>query len=190
MMFIRTRAVRVLLAALAVSAMPAYGPSLAQAQTGGRSFLRQIYGELAVDVRSAPGNALRIGVANGRSSLTITVLARDLRRWADSASRVLAARRVAGGDTTRFQAVIEGPGVSAGSMTLSRTITAKDTVVSFFVADAEFRTVRTVVDDDEARTLVAAMRRAANAMLSPPRRGRGAGAASGRPASERSELPP
>lgn len=184
MMFFRRRHVRVYLTTFAATAMAAFGSSLAEAQTGGRSFLRQIYGELAVEVRSTSANSLRIGVADGRTSLTITVLARDLRRWADSASRVLAARRAGRDDTTRFQAMVEGPGVSAGSMTLSRTITATDTVVSFFVADAEFQTLRTVVDDAEARTLVAAMRRAANAMLSPPRRGRGAGPASGRSASE------
>ncbi|HSA56472.1 MAG TPA: hypothetical protein VLE53_12265 [Gemmatimonadaceae bacterium] len=157
-----------------------FGSSLAAAQVGGRSFLRQIYGDLAVEVRSAPANALRIGAANGERSLTVTVLARDLRRWADSATRILAARAVVRRDTTRFQAMVEGPGVSAGSMTLSRTLSANDTVITLFVADAEFQSVRTVVSAEEARALVGAMRRAANAVLPPPARGRGGGVRSGR----------
>lgn len=187
MMFIRTRLAVTALAMLMALVASASGPSLAAAQTGGRSFLRQIYGDLAVEVRSAPANSLRIGVANGQRSLTITVLARDLRRWADSATRVLSARAATRRDTTRFQAMVEGPGVSAGSMTLARTISSTDTVVSFFLADAEFQTARTVISPEEAKVLVGAMRRAADAMLAPSRRGRGAGATSGRPGSQ---LPP
>lgn len=186
MMLIPTRLSRAVLATQMALLASGFGPSHAAAQGGGRSFLRQIYGNVAVDVRSAPANALRIGVADDERSLTITVLARDLRRWADSASRVLSARSASRDDTTRFQAMVEGPGVRAGSMTLSRTISPKDTVISFFVADAEFQTVRTVVSAEEARTLVGAMRRAAAAMLAPPRRGAGSGGgmASGRPAAE------
>lgn len=150
----------------------AAGWSPAGAQTSGRAFLRQMYGDVAVEAREAPGGALRLGVTDGKKTVTLVLMARDVRRWADSATRVLAARKRARDSTARWQAVAEGPGIAAGSITLARTIAPGDTTITFFAADSAFEAIRTNVTLGEARALVGAMRRAANAILNPPRPGR------------------
>jgi hypothetical protein len=166
----------------------ATGVSPARAQEPGRALLRQLYGDVALVVHTAPGAAVRIGADDGRKSITTTLLARDLRRWADSASKILAARRPRRDQSVRWRAVAEGPGVAAGSMTLSRSIEGEDTTITFFLADPQFESIRVDIAPAEAQALVRAMRRAADAVLAPARRGRGAARdpVSGNP----SQLPP
>lgn len=151
--------------------------SIARAQEGQRALLRQLYGDVAVEVRDISGGAMRFAFTDGDKTIALTLLARDVRRWADSATRVLAARRRARDSTARWQARVEGPGVEAGAISLSRTLTRTDTTIAIFAADAQFESVRAVVTAEEARALVGALRRAANAILNPPRgrsgRGRG-----------------
>ena len=155
-------------------ALLATGPSQVRAQESGRALLRQLYGDVALVVHTAPAAAVRIGADNGQKSITMILLARDLRRWADSASKVLAARLPRRAQGVRWRAVAEGPGVAAGSMTLSRSIEGEDTTITFFLADPQFESIRVVIAPEEAQALVRAMRRAANAVLTPARRGRGA----------------
>jgi hypothetical protein len=138
-------------------------------QTPRRALLRQMYGNVALEVWQVTANALHIGAADGRRVLSISVLPRDLRRWTDSASRILSARATRREVESRWRAIVEEPGVQGGSMSLLRTITGADTTVSLFIADGQFEGVRTPLDPDEARVLVNAMRRAADAALAPAR---------------------
>jgi hypothetical protein len=140
-------------------------PARAEAQSGVRSVLRQLYGDLAFEVRTRGQGAMTFGVADSRTSLVFTVMATDLRRWADSATRMLAARPPRRGQTATWDASVAGPGVAAGSMSLSRTISPTDTSIILLVTDTAFRALRTPLRMDEARALAAAMKRAANASL-------------------------
>lgn len=142
-----------------------FPPPTLGAQTGERSVLRQLYGDLAFEVRTKGQGSVMVGVADARSSLVFTLLSLDLRRWSDSAIRVLAARPPRRGKTAKWEAVVAGPGVTAGSMSLARTITPGDTTIILFVTDTAFRGMRTELSMEEARALAVAMKRAANASL-------------------------
>lgn len=135
------------------------------AQTPERSLLRQLYGNLAFELRTKGQGSVLMGVADDRTSLAFTLLAVDLRRWSDSASRVLAARPPKKGTYVRWEAVVAGPGVSAGSMSLARMINPTDTSIILLVTDTAFRGVRTPLSMEEAKALTAAMKRAALASL-------------------------
>ena len=139
-------------------------PRTAGAQTGQRSVLRQLYGDLAFEVRTRGQGAMTLGVADSRSTVVINLMATDVRRWADSATRILAARPRRG-QTVKWEAVVAGPGVVAGSMALARTISPGDTTIVLLVTDTAFRAVRSPLSLEEARALAAAMKRAANASL-------------------------
>lgn len=149
---------------LALTALSLWSPPAADAQTGVRSVLRQLYGDLAFEARTRGQGSLSVGVADSRTSLVVMFMAMDLRRWSDSATRVLAARPRRG-TTVRWEAVVAGPGVTAGSMSLARSITPTDTTIVILVTDTAFRAVRTVLSAAEASALAAAMKRAANASL-------------------------
>jgi len=107
---------------------------------------------------------MTLGVADSRVSVVVTFLAIDLRRWSDSATRMLAARPRRG-SIVKWEASVSGPGVNAGSMSMARTITPSDTTVVLLVTDTTFHAVRTPLSMEEARALAAAMKRAANASL-------------------------
>ena len=107
---------------------------------------------------------MTVGAADSRTSVVVTFLALDLRRWSDSAARMLAARPRRG-SIIKWEASVTGPGTTAGSMSMSRTITATDTTVVLLVTDTSFVAVRTPLSMEEARALAAAMKRAANASL-------------------------
>ena len=139
-------------------------PSTAAAQAVQRSVLRQLYGDLAFEVRTKGQGSMTVGVADSRTSLVITLLAIDLRRWSDSATRMLAARPRRGA-TVKWEASVAGPGVSAGSMSLARNISPGDTSLVLLVTDTSFHAVRTRLSMEDAQALAAAMKRAANASL-------------------------
>lgn len=154
------------LSALAATLLSLWSPlSEAGAQTGERSVLRQLYGDLAFEVRTRGQGSLLVGVADARTSLVVSLLATDLRRWSDSATRILSARPSRRGVTVKWEAVVAGPGVAAGSMALARSITPADTTIILLVTDSAFRGVRTALSMAEARALAVAMKRAANASL-------------------------
>ncbi|HEX9565211.1 MAG TPA: hypothetical protein VF981_14610 [Gemmatimonadaceae bacterium] len=144
-------------------------PSAAAAQTPARVLLRQLYGDLAFDVRTADANGVQLGVADATGSIAVTILARDLRGWADSVTKILAARPPRRGQTARWDAAVTGPGLVAGSMALSRSVAPGDTSIALLVTDTQFVGVRTNLTMAEARALAGAMRRAASAVLNPPR---------------------
>jgi hypothetical protein len=126
--------------ALAAAALSLWFPTATLgAQTGERSLLRQLYGDLAFEVRTKGQGSVNVGVADARTSLVFTLLAIDLRRWSDSATRVLAARPPRRGSIVKWEAVVEGPGVTAGSMSLARTIAPGDTSIILLVTDTAFR---------------------------------------------------
>jgi len=155
-----------LVPALAAAVLSLWSPaSTLGAQTGERSLLRQLYGDLAFEVRTKGLGSVTVGVADARTSLVFTLLSIDLRRWSDSASRVLAARPPRRGRIVKWEAVVDGPGVTAGSMSLARTIAPGDTTIILLVTDTAFQGMRTALSMEEARALAAAMKRAANASL-------------------------
>ncbi|CAG0959433.1 hypothetical protein ARNL5_00794 [Anaerolineae bacterium] len=138
------------------------------AQAPLRSVLRQLYGDLAVEVRTRGDGSLTLGVADGRVSLAFPLMAVDLRRWSDSVSRVLAAPSPRRGQSATWNAVVAGPGVAAGSMALTRRVAPGDTGIVLLVTDPAFQGARTPLGMAEAKALAAAMRRAAIASLAPP----------------------
>lgn len=139
-------------------------PGSADAQAPQRSVLRQLVGDLAFEARTRGDGSMTVGVADSRTSLVITFMALDLRRWSDSATRMLAARPRRG-SIVKWEASVSGPGVTSGSMSMARTITPSDTSVVLLVTDTAFHAVRTPLSMEEARALAAAMKRAANASL-------------------------
>ena len=149
-------------------------PGAAQepAGTGTRVLLRQLYGDVGIELRSGAAGAILIGAAGTNRTVTLSVLARDLLRWTDSATRVLSRVPSPAGKNRegRWQAMLEGPGLEAGAMTMTREVTARDTAISVYFADTEFAGVRAQLSTSEARAFVAALRRAANAVLAPPPR--------------------
>ena len=152
--------------ALAVAGLSLWSPlPKAGAQSSERSLLRQLYGDLAFEVRTRGQGSLQVGVADARTSIVVSLMAIDVRRWSDSATRVLAARPTRRGVTVKWEAVVAGPGVTAGSMSLARTITPTDTTIILLVTDSAFQGVRTPLSMAEARALAVAMKRAANASL-------------------------
>jgi hypothetical protein len=158
--------------ALAVLALSLWSPvtnadaqAVADAKVSERSVLRQLYGDLAFEVRTKGQGSVMMGVADARTTLAFTLMAMDLRRWSDSASRVLAAKPPRRGQSATWEAVVAGPGTMAGSMSLARTINPTDTTIILLVTDTAFRGVRTALSMEEARALTAAMKRAALASL-------------------------
>ena len=139
-------------------------PRVAGAQAPQRSVLRQLYGDLAFEVCTRGQGSMTVGAADSRSSVVITLLALDLRRWSDSATRMLAARPRRG-QSVKWEASVSGPGVSAGSMSLARNISPGDTNLVLLVTDTSFHAVRTRLSMEDALALAAAMKRAANASL-------------------------
>lgn len=154
------------LGALPMAAAPLVG------QGGGRApvLLRQLYGDVAVEVRQAPNQAVYVGAAGGQRTVALTLLARDLRRWADSATRVLARRVPRATRIGEWRATVEGPGLQAGAMTLTRKVDGKNTIISVFIASDQFEGVRLPLTSAEARAFVGAMRRVAATVLAPPRK--------------------
>ncbi len=139
-------------------------------QSPERLLLRQLYGDLAVEVRTKVPGTLILAAADARSSLVLTLLATDARRWADSAARILAAPAPGRGRSATWEAEVAGPGVSAGSISLSRRVAPGDTAIVLLVTDASFQGVRTELTMENARALTQAMRRAAAASVARPPR--------------------
>lgn len=150
--------------ALAAAILSLWSPVLG-AQSAERSVLRQLYGDLAFEVRTKGQGSVNVGVADARTSVVVTLMSTDLRRWSDSAVRVLAARPPRRGQSAMWNAVVEGPGVVFGAMALTRSVAPGDTSLILLVTDTAFRAVRTRLSMSEARALAAAMRRAALASL-------------------------
>ena len=142
----------------------AQAPATPAAATPERTVLRQLYGDLAFEVRTKGQGSLLVGVADARTSLVVNFMATDLRRWSDSATRMLTATPRKG-QTAKWEAVVAGPGVTAGSMSLARSISPGDTSLILLVTDTAFRGVRTALTMTDAKALAGAMKRAAMSSL-------------------------
>ena len=145
-----------------IALFPATG---VEAQGKPDALLRQLYGDLAIEVRSAGGGGMYVGAADSSKSVAVVLRAADVRKWADSATRVLNARLRGKELSGRWQATVEEPGVRSGSMMISRTIDGRDTVIAIFLADDSLLSVRKVVDIDDAEAFVGAMKRAASRVV-------------------------
>jgi hypothetical protein len=154
------RSVR-LVAAILGATLFAFVSSRGSAQPAQRVLLRQLYNDLAVEVTTANAGGLHVAAADSARSIALSLLARDLTRWTDSASRVLAARPRRGQPTTHLRAAIEEPGLRSGSLTLSRDLGAEGNSIVLFVADGDLYNVQTALDPAQARALVGALRHAA-----------------------------
>ena len=111
-----------------------------------------------------PPLAIRVGVADSSQTLTVSFIARDVIRWADSATRVLDAVPRAKDSTRLWQAVVEEPGTNSGTIALAKAIAGKDTTITVLVADTDFNQLRFTLDDGEARAFIAALRRVARSL--------------------------
>lgn len=154
--FLRVLGAAVLLVAPALGAQAARPP------------IRSFFGDVAIVLRPASEGTIGIGVAGAARTLTLTVRTTDARRWADSATKLLAppARRsrrarVPNDSVQRVRVVLEEPGVGTASLILSRIDSAGTRQFLLFADDAELKGVRQALDVEEARTLVRQMRRAA-----------------------------
>jgi len=142
---------------------------------GTRPPIRSLFGDMALEVRDEGGGTIAIGVAGAARAVTLSVRASDVRRWVDSASRLVQpARRRPARDSAQVQrarVILEEPGVGAGSFVLSRSDSAGVRTFLLFVDDAELEGVRQELELQEATTLVRVMRRALPPAR-PPRRPR------------------
>jgi hypothetical protein len=135
------------------------------AQDGVRVIARTLLGTLAVEVRASPIVGVRVGVADSSGVVLVQVRGTDARRWADSASRMLARRP---GATGSWRAVLEEPGMGSGALILTRLDSARVVRLALFASDNPPGGSRTGLTASEARTLVSIVRRAA-AQAAPPR---------------------
>jgi hypothetical protein len=135
--------------------------SAAQTPTAVRPIVQQLYNDLALEISPTDGGAVRFGAADATRAVVVTLLPRDVLRWADSAQKMLSARLRRGQKTGHWRSVAEEPGVRSGTMVLSRNIAAADTTLTIFFADGEFNSVETTIDLPQARAFVGAVRRAA-----------------------------
>jgi hypothetical protein len=149
-----------------VALLSLWSPVQAKAQEPPqRSLLRALYGDLAFEVRTKGQGSVTLAVADDRTQIVVSLMSIDLRRWSDSATRVLAARPPRRGNYVKWEAVVEGPGPVAGSMSLARSILPNDTNLVLLVTDSAFRAVRSELTLEDAKALTGAMRRAALASL-------------------------
>ncbi|MDP1858054.1 MAG: hypothetical protein Q8K82_05260 [Gemmatimonadaceae bacterium] len=130
---------------------------------------RTLFGETALELRSTGSGTLLIGAAGPTKTVTLDVRATDVRRWADSAARLVPVRRTAvarkrlatSDSVVRARVVLEEPGVGAGSLILARADSAGARTWLLFASDAEFDGVRQPLESEEVATFIKLMRRAA-----------------------------
>jgi len=132
---------------------------------------RLLFGELAFEIRTTSDLMVRVGAADHARTITLLFLARDVKRWSDSASRLLAAgsRRPSSADA-KWTATLDEPGIEAGALTLTKTRAAKEERWSLYVADRDFEGVRADIERDEVRALIGQLRRAAASVLPQPKK--------------------
>ncbi|HNV74944.1 MAG TPA: hypothetical protein PKH96_09735 [Gemmatimonadaceae bacterium] len=134
--------------------------------------VRTLMGDIALVMRLDGEGTLALGAAGARRTLSLSVRASDARRWADSAARLLVPppRPRRGRGTTpkdsvpsvqRARALLEEPGVGAGSFVLTRVDSAGTRSFLLFIDDAELDPLRQLLEPSEASTLVRLVRKAA-----------------------------
>lgn len=157
---------------------------------------RALFGDVALEIRIPDRGALAIGVADARKAITLDVRATDARRWSDAVAKLIAsaareraraartkrasakpkatkplpdsARAVSVSGASSDRVVLEEPGVGAGSLLLARADSDDVARWLLYASDADLKEIRQLLDDDEARTLVKIVRRAAVAAAPAP----------------------
>lgn len=138
---------------------------------------RALIGEIALELRSTGNGSLLIGVSGPTKTVALDVRATDVVRWADSAARLVPVRRAAvvrkplatSASVVLARALLEEPGVGAGSLILIRTDSAGARTWMLFASDAEFDGVRQPLESEEVVTTIRLMRRAAMAAAPAPK---------------------
>ncbi len=160
-------AMRVVVAALSFVLLSFRLP--AQVPVAGFVPWRSLMGEVAIDLRVL-ANEVRIGFAGDTAQVTLVLRPSDLRGFADSIIRRLAATR----DRRSWSFRIEEPGVSAGAMSVSgqRDLTTRTWSYRLFAADDVLRSVTDSLGAAEVRVFARKLRQAAQAAAPPPARRR------------------
>jgi hypothetical protein len=132
---------------------------------------RLLFGEVAFEIRTTSDLMVRVGAADRARTITLLFLARDVKRWSDSASRLLTAgpRRASLG-AVKSTATLDEPGIESGALTLTRTREGKEERWSLYVADRDFEGVRASIERDDVRALIGQLRRAAASVLPQPKK--------------------
>ena len=177
------------IAALTLALSRAAQGQEASSGAGGGAPIRTLLGDVALVVRDQGDGTLAIGAAGAARSVLLRVRTSDARRWADSVTRLLAAplpgarRRLATrpgkgkapagepNDTTsavRARALLEEPGVGAGTLAITRLDSAGSRRWLLFIDDAELSPLRATLERDETTTLARLMRRAATPAVRRP----------------------
>ncbi|MBV6522324.1 MAG: hypothetical protein MNPFHGCM_02472 [Gemmatimonadaceae bacterium] len=128
------------------------------AQPASQPTSRLLLGDVAVEIRPASDDRLTFAIADSVRSLVLTVLARDARRWSDSAAILLRPMRRSRRSDADRTVVLEEPGIEAGSISLTRRVTDAGAQWSLFVADRTFETIRVALEITDVRAVVSAMR--------------------------------
>lgn len=209
---------------LAVAMTPLFALAIASGALGAQVVsaskpVRTLIGDVAIILRTDRPGTLRIGVAGANRSLTLSVRSTDARRWADSAAKLVApapkrrgkrATASTADTSVRRRAVLEEPGVGAGTFVLLRIDSAATRRFLLFVDDARLDGIRQPLEPEEAKLLIRLVRGATPPVRgAPPKNGgaksgrkgsvptrrgsgakpsAGAGARSGQPSTESSSL--
>lgn len=132
---------------------------------------RLLFGEVAFEIRTTSDLMVRVGAADRTRTITLLLLARDVKRWSDSALRLLAAgpRRTSSA-AAKWTATLDEPGIEAGALTLTKSREGKEERWSLYVADRDFDGIGAAIERDEVRALIGQLRRAAASVLPQPKK--------------------
>ena len=132
---------------------------------------RLLFGEVAFEIRTTSDLMVRVGAADRARTITLLLLARDVKKWTDSASRLLVARpRRASSGREKWTATLDEPGIEAGALTLTKTREGKEERWSLYVSDRDFEGVGATLERDEVRALIGQLRRASASVLPQPKK--------------------
>lgn len=156
--------VRILLStSLLLSALLPAG-LIAQSNTE-RVIWRSMLGSTAFDLRARQPGVVRIGVADESGPMTLEFRSTDVRKFTDSATKALTARRR---QPQPWSVRLEETGARNGALSVSFTPGENaERPYRFFASDDAIRQVRESLTADEARLLIRQFRSAA-ASATPP----------------------
>lgn len=148
-----------LVAWLAVAVLVCPAAAVSQHPSGARLVWRGLLGEAGIEIRAASGVVL-VGVAGDSASVSVTLRASDVRRFADSLAKRLARARAR---DSSWNLRLEEPGVSAGTLSLSPAGVGRDKRRRYrlFVADDVLTHVQQVLDVNDVGLLARKLREAA-----------------------------
>lgn len=146
-------------------------PSVVFAQSSTeRVIWRSMLGSTAFDLRARQPGVVRIGVADEGGPMTLEFRSSDVRKFTDSATKVLSVRRRR---PQPWSVRLEETGARNGALSLSFTPGEdEERPYRFFASDDAIRQVRESLTADEARLLVRHFRSAAASATPPPPKSR------------------